>query len=107
MNIIDYLSQTLQWGKQQWLNSSDISGYDGQMIAMPAMTAKGLSAIELQSMTNEFRKRLSWLDTGTDAYLRQDERSMHYMIPPNTVINTAGPEQLSASKSGLFQFVSK
>ena len=75
MNIIDFLSQTLQWIKQQWLNNSDIAGYDGQIVAMPAMTAKVLSAIELQSKTNGFRKRLSLLDTGTDAYLRQDERS--------------------------------
>ena len=101
MNIIDFLSQTLQWINQQWLNNSDIAGYDGHMIAMPAMTAKVLSAKELQSETNGSRKRLSLLDTGTDAYLRQDKRSMHCMIPSNTIINTAGPEQLSASKSGL------
>ena len=67
MNIIDFLSQTLQWKKQQWLNNSDIAEYDGHMIATPAMTAKGLSAIELQSKTNGLRKRLSLLDTGTDA----------------------------------------
>ena len=84
MNLTDFLSQTLQRIKQQWLNNSDIAGYDGQMVAMPAMTAKVLSAIELQSRTNGFRKRLSLLDTGTDAYLRQDERSMHCMIPSNT-----------------------
>ena len=66
MNIIDFLSQTLQWIKQQLLNNGDIAGYDGHMIAMPAMTAKVLSAKELQSETNGSRKRLSLLDTGTD-----------------------------------------
>ena len=107
MNIIDFLSQTLQWIKQQWLYNSDIAGYDGQMIAMPAMTAKVLSAKESQSKTNGSKKRLSLLDTGTDAYLRQDERSMHCMIISNTAINTAGPEQLSASKSGLLSMYLK
>ena len=77
MNIIDFLSQTLLRIKQQWLNSSDIVGYDGRMIATPAMTATVLSAKESQSKTNGFRTRLSLLDTGTDAHLRQDERSMH------------------------------
>ena len=105
VNLTDFLSQTLQRIKQQWLNKSDIAGYDGQMVAMPAMTAKVLSATELQSKTNGFR--LSLLDTGTDAYLRQDERSMHCMIPSNTIINTAGPEQLSASKSGLLSMYLK
>ena len=51
------------------------------MIAMPAMTAKVLSAKELQPKPNGFRIRLSLLDTGTDAFLRQDERSMHCTIP--------------------------
>ena len=74
---------------------------------MPAMTAKVLSANELQFKTHGFRKRLSLLDTGTDAYLRQDERSMHCMIPSNTVLNTAGPEQLRASKSGLLSMYLK
>ena len=93
--------------KATWLNNSDIAGYDGQMIGMPAMPAKVLSAKELQSKTNCFRKRLSLLDTGTDAYLRQDKRSMHCMIPSNTIINTAGPEQLGASKSGLLRMYLK
>ena len=101
------MSQTLQWIKQQWLNNSDIAGYDRHMIAMPATTAKVLSAVELQSKTNGFRKRLPLLDTGTDAYLLQDERSMHCMIPSNTIINIAGPEQLSASKSGLLSMYLK
>ena len=48
-----------------------------------------------------YQCNLSLLDTGTDAYLQQAERTMHCMIPSNTIINTAGPEQLSASKSGL------
>ena len=47
------------------------------------------------------------LDTGTDAYLRQDERSLYCMIPLNTIINTTGPEQLSASKSGLLSMYLK
>ena len=80
MNLTDFLSQTLQMIKQQWLFNSDIAGYDDHMITMPAMTAKALSAIELQSKTNGFRKRLSLLDTGTDAYLRQDSRQKVYAL---------------------------
>ena len=77
MNLTDFLSQTLQRIKQQWLNNSDIAGYDGQMVAM---TAKVLSAIELQSKTNGFRKRLSLLDTGTDAYLQQEVYALYDSI---------------------------
>ena len=81
------------------------------MIAIPLMTAKVLSGKELQSKTYGFRKQVIIArychHTGTDAYLLRDERSMHCMIPSNTIINTAGPEQLSASKSGLLSMYLK
>ena len=35
-----------------------------------------------------------------NTYLRQDKISTHCMIPSNTFMNPAGPEQLGASKSG-------
>ena len=46
-------------------------------------------------------------DTGTDAYLRQDESLMYPLFPSSTVIHTAGPDQLRALHSGLLHLIVK
>jgi uncharacterized membrane protein YqjE len=73
-------------------------------VAMPAST-KIITASEIRSKTDDFNKRLSLVDTGTDAYLRQDDSLMFPLFPSSTVINTAGPDQLTASKSGLLNLL--
>ena len=59
---------------------------------MPAST-KIITAREIKTKLRDFDKRLSLVDTGTDAYLRQDNSLMSPLFPSSTVINTAGPDQ--------------
>ena len=73
---------------------------------MPAQT-KIISANEIKTKWNGFEKRLSLVDTGTDAYLRQDNQLMFPLHPASTTINTAGPDQLKASHSGLLNLLLK
>jgi len=75
-------------------------------VAMPAST-RIITAREVNTKINDFDKRLSLVDTGTDAYLRQDDSLMCPLFPSSTVINTAGPEQLKASQSGLLNLLVK
>ena len=74
--------------------------------AMPAST-KIITANEIRTKWRDFVKRESLFDTGTDAYLRQDENLMYPLFPSSTVISTAGPEQLTASKTGLLHLLVK
>ena len=75
-------------------------------VAMPAST-RIITAREINSKLKDFEKRVSLVDTGTDAYLRQDDGLMCPTFPSSTVINTAGPDQLRASKSGLLNLLVK
>ena len=75
-------------------------------VAMPAQT-RIISANEIKTKWNGFEKRLSLVDTGTDAYLRQDNQLMFPLHPASTTINTAGPDQLKASHSGLLNLLLK
>ena len=70
-------------------------------VAMPAST-KIITANEVR---DNFVTRRSLFDTGTDAYLRQDESLMYPLFPSSTVIHTAGPDQLRASRSGLLHLI--
>ena len=72
-------------------------------VAMPAST-KIITANEVR---DNFVTRRSLFDTGTDAYLRQDESLMYPLFPSSTVIHTAGPDQLRASHSGLLHLIVK
>ena len=72
-------------------------------VAMPAST-KIITSGEIK---DNFVTRRSLFDTGTDAYLRQDDSMMHPLFPSSTVISTAGPEQLKASHSGLLHLIVK
>jgi hypothetical protein len=45
------------------------------------------------------------IDTGTDAYLRKDPRSMKYLVGSTVRITTAGPEELVATQSGLLSML--
>ncbi len=73
---------------------------------MPAST-RIIIAREIKSKLKDFEKIVSLVDTGTDAYLRQDDGLMCPTFPSSTVINTAGPDQLRASKSGLLNLLVK
>jgi hypothetical protein len=46
-------------------------------------------------------------DTGTDAYLRQDNSLMSTSLPSSTVVHTAGPENLTATQTGLLHLLVK
>ena len=70
---------------------------------MPAST-KIISAGEVK---DNFLIRRSLFDTGTDAYLRQDERLKFPIFPSSTVIHIAGSEQLKAWQTGLLHFIVK
>ena len=72
-------------------------------IAMPAST-KIFTAGEVN---DNFVTRRSLLDTGSDAYLRQDDSMMNPLFSSSTLISTAGPEQLTASHSGLLHLIVK
>ena len=72
-------------------------------VAMPAST-KLITAGEVK---DNFVTRLSLFDTGTDAYLRQDDNLMWPLFPSSTIIHTAGSEQLKASQTGLLHLIVK
>jgi hypothetical protein len=67
-------------------------------ISMPA-TTKLIAASEIKTKTHDFNIRRSLVDTGTDAYLRQDDSMISF--PSDIAISTAGPGRLTASQSGL------
>ncbi len=69
-------------------------------VAMPAST-KIMTACETKTKSKGFFTRLSLFDTGTDAYLRQDNSLFSSHLPSTMVINTTGPETLKASQTGL------
>ena len=73
------------------------------------MTAstKIFTANEIKANSKEFVTKLSSFDTGTDAYLRQDNSLMSSLVPSSTVISTAGPENLKASHSGILNMLVK
>ena len=50
---------------------------------------------------------MSLFDTGADGYLRQSDDMMLHMLPSRTIINTAGPDQLAASVSGMLNLLVK
>ncbi len=74
-------------------------------VAMPASTII-ITAREINSKLKDVEKRVL-VDTGTDAYLRQDDSLMCPIFPSSTEINTAGPDQLRASKSGILNLLGK
>jgi hypothetical protein len=76
------------------------------LFAMPAST-KIITASEIKAKSKEFTMRLSLFDTGTDAYLRQENSLMCSLLPSSTVISTAGPENLTASQSGMLNMLLK
>jgi hypothetical protein len=92
---------TTIWKKTAYMNEE--KQYRAR-VAMPAST-KIITASEIRSKTDDFNKRLSLVDTGTDAYLRQDDSLMFPLFPSSTVINNAGPDQLTASKFGLLNLL--
>jgi hypothetical protein len=79
---------------------------DSLRIAMPAAT-KMMKANEIKSRARDFSIRLSLFDTGTDAYLRQDNILMSTSLPSSMVIHTAGPKNLTATQTGLLQLLVK
>jgi hypothetical protein len=71
--------------------------------AMPA--TRIMVSNEIPDTTNKFKQRLSLIDTGTDAYLRKDPRSMKHLVGSTVRITTAGPEELVATQSGLLSMI--
>ena len=69
-------------------------------VPIPAST-KIISAREIRNKLRDFDTKLFLFDTGTDAYLRQDD-SLQVMCPlmtSSTDIHIAGPEHLKATQS--------
>ncbi len=68
---------------------------------MPA-AIKIMTSNEIKSRAKDFSTRLSLFDTGTDAYLRQDNSLMSTSLPSSTVtvIHTPGPENLTTTQTG-------
>jgi hypothetical protein len=79
---------------------------DSIRVAMPAST-KITTACETKTKSKGFVTRLSLFDTGTDAYLRQDNSLFSSYLPSTMVFNIAGPETLSASQTGLLNLLVK
>ena len=73
---------------------------------MPA-TTKIIASSEIKTKTNDFTIRRSLVDTGTDAYLRQDDSMIFSSFPSDIAISTAGPDRLTASQSGLLNLLVK
>ena len=89
-----------------WKQILEKTEQDSMRVAMPAST-KILTACETKTKSKGFVTRLSLFDTGTDAYLRQDNSLFSSHLPSTMVINTAGPETLSASQTGLLNLLVK
>jgi hypothetical protein len=79
---------------------------DSMRVAMPAPT-KIMTACETKTKSKGFVTRLSLFDTGTVAYLRQDNSLFSSYLPSTLVINTARPETLNASQTGLLNLLVK
>ncbi len=79
---------------------------DSMRVAMPAPT-KIMTACETKRKSKCFVMRLSLFDTGTDAYLRQDNNLFTEYVPSTMVINAAAPETLKASQTGLLNLLVK
>ncbi len=75
-------------------------------VEMPAST-KIISAREIDKKLRDFDTGLSLFNTGTDAYLRQDDSLMSPRFPSSIVINTAGPAKLRATEAGLLNLLVK
>jgi hypothetical protein len=73
--------------------------------AMPA--TRIMVSNEIPDTMNKFKQCLSLFDTGTDAYLRKDPRSMKYLVGSTVRITTAGPEELVATQSGFVKHASE
>ena len=73
-------------------------------VANPAIVMLSREAQATQNWSG-FVQRLSLLDTGTDAYLRQTAQSMSYLVSSETKISTAGPLELEATHSGLLSML--
>ncbi len=73
---------------------------------MPAAT-KIMTSNKIKSRAKDFSTTLSLFDIGTDAYLRQDNSLMSTSLPSSTVIHTAGPENFTATQTGLLHLLVK
>ncbi len=75
--------------------------HDSLRVTMPAST-KIITACETITKSEGNITRLSLFYTGTNVYLRQPEGALLFSssIPSEMVINTAGPENLQASRAG-------
>ncbi len=60
-------------------------------------STKIISGREIDTKLRDFDTRLSLFDTGTDAYLRQDDSLTCPLMPSSTIIHTAGPDHLKAT----------
>ena len=78
----------------------------GQQVANAA-TTQIIASEDVNIKCGKFRRNVSLVDTGTDAYLRQTSNMMHPLLPSSTVINTAGPNTITASHSGLLNILVK
>jgi hypothetical protein len=103
VRILKMFSTTL---KTIWRQNVEEKETDSFRIAMPAAT-KIMTSNEIKSRAKDFSTRLSLFDTGTDAYLRQDNSLMSTSLPSSTVIHTAGPENLTATQTGLLHLLVK
>ena len=74
---------------------------------MPAST-KIISGREIDQTLEDFDKRLSIFDTGSYAYLSQDDSLVVCPVfPSSTVIRTAGPDHLKVPQAGLLNLLVK
>ncbi len=103
MRILKMFSTTLKTISRQNVKEKETASF---RIAKPAAT-KIMTSNEIKSRAKDFSTRLSLFDTGTDAYLRQDNSLMSTSLPSSTVIHTAGPENLTATQTGLLHLLVK